>query len=67
MLQTIESINSTLNAFIWGVPAVSCILFTGILLSTRTKFIQFRKFGYALKNTIGRIFVKEEAKELLGV
>ena len=63
MLQTIESINSTLNAFIWGVPAVSIILFTGILLSCRTKFVQFRKFGYALKNTIGRMFTKEKAKE----
>lgn len=38
-----------------------CIIGVGLLLSFRTKFIQIRKFGYALKNTIGRIFKKEEA------
>ena len=63
MLQTIESINSTLNAFIWGVPAVSMILLTGIILTCRTKFVQFRKFGFALKNTLGRMFSKEKTKE----
>ena len=63
MYQTIESINSALNGFIWGVPAVSCILITGILLTCRTKGIQFRKFGYAIKNTIGRMFSKGTAKD----
>lgn len=61
MLQTIENINSAVNSFIWGVPAMICIIGVGLLLSFRTKFIQIRKFGYALKNTIGRIFKKENA------
>ncbi|MGN0333783.1 MAG: alanine/glycine:cation symporter family protein [Lachnospiraceae bacterium] len=63
MLQTIESINTAVNDFVWGVPAMICIIGVGLVLSCRTKFIQFRKFGYALKNSIGRIFSKEEAKE----
>ena len=63
MLQTIESINTAVNDFVWGVPAMICIIGVGLVLSFRTKFIQFRKFGYALKNSIGRIFHKEEAKE----
>lgn len=63
MLQTIESINSVINNFVWGVPAMVCIIGVGLVLSCRTGFIQFRKFGYALKNSIGRIFKKEEAKE----
>ena len=61
MLQAIEKINSAVNGFIWGVPAMICIIGVGLLLSFRTKFIQIRKFGYALKNTVGRIFKKEEA------
>ena len=61
MLQVIENINSAINSFIWGVPAMICIIGVGLLLSFRTRFIQIRKFGYALKNTIGRIFKKEEA------
>ena len=63
MLQTIENVNNALNNFIWGVPAMICIIGVGLVLSCRTKFIQFRKFGYAIKNSIGHIFIKEEAKE----
>ena len=61
MLKVIENINSIVNNFIWGVPAMICIIGVGLLLSFRTKFIQIRKFGYALKMTIGRIFEKKEA------
>lgn len=61
MLETIERINSAVNGFIWGVPAMICIIGVGLVLSCRTGFIQIRKFGHALKNTIGRIFEKKEA------
>ncbi len=40
-----------------------CIIGVGLVLSACTGFIQFRKFGYAIKNSIGRIFTKSEAKE----
>ncbi len=63
MLETITNVNTVLNNFIWGVPAMVCIIGVGLVLTCRTGFIQFRKFGYALKNTIGKIFSKEEAKE----
>lgn len=61
MLQTVEHINSIVNDFVWGVPAMVCIIGVGLVLSCRTGFIQFRKFGYALKNTIGKLFTKREA------
>ena len=63
MLQTIETINTAINDFVWGVPAMVCIIGVGLVLSLRTGFIQFRKFGYAMKNSIGRIFTKEKAKD----
>ena len=63
MLQTIENINSAVNSFVWGVPAMICIIGVGLVLSCRTKFIQIRKFGHALKMTIGRIFRKTEASD----
>lgn len=56
MLNTIESINSVVNNFIWGVPAMICIIGVGLILSFRTGFIQIRKFPYAIKSTIGKIF-----------
>lgn len=61
MLQIIEKTNAVVNDFIWGVPAMACIIGVGLLLSVETRFIQIRKFGYALKMTIGRIFKKSEA------
>ena len=44
MLHTIESINSVINDFIWGVPAMICIIGVGLYLSIRTRFLQIRKF-----------------------
>lgn len=63
MLEIIKSINDTVNNFIWGVPAMVCIIGVGLLLSFRTRFLQIRKFPYALKETIGRIFQKQTARE----
>ncbi|MDD3402359.1 MAG: sodium:alanine symporter family protein [Hespellia sp.] len=63
MLQTIETINSAVNNFIWGVPAMICIIGVGLFLSIRTNFIQIRKFPYAIQTTIGRIFRKKEASD----
>ena len=63
MLSTIETINTILNNFIWGVPAMACILGVGLYLAFRTRFIQVRKFAYAIKCTVGRIFRKREAHE----
>ncbi len=61
MLETIKSINDVVNGLVWGVPAMVCIIGVGILLSVRTGFIQFRKFPYAMKATLGKIFKKSEA------
>lgn len=63
MLETIESINKAVNNFVWGVPAMVCIIGVGLLLSYRTGFIQVRKFSYAMKSTIGKMFSKKDAQE----
>ena len=63
MLSTIENINNVVNNFIWGVPAMICIIGVGLYLSIRMGFIQIRKFTYAMKVTIGRIFRKREASD----
>lgn len=63
MLQMIETVNSAVNNFIWGVPAMVCIIGVGLFLSLRLRFIQIRKFPYAIKTTIGRMFRKREASD----
>lgn len=60
-METISSINKVINDFVWGAPAMICILGVGLYLSIRTRFIQIRKFGYAMKNTIGKMFSKASA------
>lgn len=63
MLSLIKEINSAVNNFIWGVPAMICIIGVGLVLSIRTGFLQIRKFPYAMKVTIGRMFKKKEAAD----
>lgn len=63
MLSTIESVNSVVNNFIWGVPAMICIIGVGLYLSIRTNFLQIRKFPYAMKVTLGRMMKKKEASD----
>ena len=63
MLETIEQVNSAVNGFIWGVPAMVCIIGIGLYLSIRTRFVQVRKFPLSMKNTIGKVFDKTKAKD----
>lgn len=63
MLSTIGAINNAVNNFIWGVPAMICIIGVGLVLSFRTRFLQIRKFPYAMKVTFGRMFKKREASD----
>ena len=63
MLSWIEIVNSAVNNFIWGVPAMICIIGVGLVLSFRTGFLQIRKFPYAMKVTLGRMLKKREASD----
>ena len=63
MLSIIESVNSAVNNFIWGIPAMICIIGVGLYLSIRTGFLQIRKFPYAMKVTMGRMLRKKEASD----
>ena len=63
MLEVIEQVNNAVNNFIWGVPAMICIIGVGLILSIRTRFLQIRKFPYAMKITFGRMFKKKEAAD----
>ena len=62
-MELIASINSAINSVVWGVPMLVLLVGGGILLTVRTFGVQFRKFGYAMRNTLGKVFSKTEAKE----
>ena len=59
LIKTIQ----TLNNIAWGPWMLILLVGTGVYLTVLLKGLQFHKFIYALKNTIGKIFVKAEAKE----
>ena len=60
---TISEIVGVLNGIAWGPWMLILLVGTGIYLSVRMGFLQVRKFGYAMKNTVGKIFKKQTAGE----
>jgi AGCS family alanine or glycine:cation symporter len=60
---SIETIVGKLNAIAWGPWMLLLLVGTGVYLSCRVGFIQFAKFGYTMRNTLGKVFKKTQAGE----
>lgn len=63
MLQTIESINNVVNNFIWGVPAMICIIGVGLYLSLRTGLSRSANSHMRLKPHWEEFLRKKEASD----
>ncbi len=59
-LEIVTKVNSAVNSFAWGPIMLLLLVGSGIYLTCRTGFIQVRKFGYIMKNTVGSLFRKDE-------
>ena len=55
-MAAIEHVNSIVNEFVWGWPALILLGFAGVFMTCSTKFFQLSHFGHWMKNTIGAIF-----------
>ncbi|MDD4439540.1 MAG: amino acid carrier protein, partial [Tissierellia bacterium] len=62
-METLMSINSVVNNFVWGPPILILIVGTGLYLSVKTGFFSITKLGYVLKNTLLKMFSKEQRGE----
>ena len=60
---TLNEIVNYLNGIAWGPWMLILLVGTGVFLTVRTGFLQFAKFGYAMKHTVGKIFKKQSAGE----
>ena len=60
---TFADLITYLNGIAWGPWMLLLLVGTGVYLSFRVGFIQFGKFGYVMKNTIGKVFTKHDAGE----
>lgn len=58
---TFSELIAKLDSWAWGPVMLVLLVGTGVYLSVRVGFIQFSKFGYAMKNTLGKMFHKQEA------
>ena len=58
---TLSEFITRLDDIAWGSVVLCLLVGVGLILSISTGFLQFRKFGYAMKNTIGKVFKKQKA------
>lgn len=63
IVEIISQFNRAVNDMVWGIPMMLLIIGTGLYFSIRTGFPQFRKFGYAMKNTVGKAFSYGKIKD----
>lgn len=47
---------SQMDTVIWGKPMLLLLLGTGIFMTVRLGFMQFRHFGWIIKQTVGKLF-----------
>ena len=59
-MEIVRTINDAVNSVVWGWPAMILILGVGLFLTLLLRGFQFRKFGYSMKQTVGRIFSKKK-------
>ncbi len=53
-METVQSILSTIDSFVWGPVMLILLVGTGIFLTIRTRFLGWRNLGYALKSGLGK-------------
>jgi len=51
-----------LNTVAWIYILLPCVFVGGLYFTIGTGAVQFRRFGYAMKNTVGKMFKKTEAE-----
>jgi AGCS family alanine or glycine:cation symporter len=62
-METLMKINSAVNGIVWGPLIIILIIGTGTYLSVMTKFFSITKLGYVLKNTLLKMFSKDDKGE----
>ena len=61
MMQAVSNFIHAFDNLVWGIPMLVLLLGTGIFLSARLGFLQFRRFGFIMKQTVGRLFSSRNA------
>lgn len=59
----LDFLTGTLNTVAWMYILLPCVAVGGLYFTIRNKGMQFTKFGYTMKNTIGKVFKKQTAAD----
>ena len=60
----ITTVNNAVNGVVWGIPALALLIGTGILMTILTKGFQFTRFGLWMRETIGKLFSRDNAQKI---
>ena len=58
-LEIVTLANGKANDFVWGPIMLALLVGTGVFLTFRTGWVQVRRFGYIMRNTVGSLFRKK--------
>lgn len=68
ILAIISEINTEIKNIVWGPIMLTLLIGAGLYLSIRTRFIQFTRFKFSIKYTIGSLFQKKQhEKDYAGI
>lgn len=62
-LELFTKVERSINGFVWGPIMLALLVGTGVFLTCRTGWVQVRRFGYIMKNTVGSLFRKKDARD----
>ena len=58
-LEIVMDVERAANSFVWGPIMLALLVGTGVFLTFRTGWVQVRRFGYIMRNTVGSLFRKK--------
>lgn len=62
-MERLLEINKVINEFVWGPPMLLLLVGTGIYFTVRTRFFSITRLGFVLKQTLLKIFKKDQSGE----
>ena len=65
MVSLIEQVNGFINSIVWGPYMLVFLVGAGVWYSFKTNFLQIRKFGFAMRETLMKFFDKPD-KDAVG-
>lgn len=63
MNMILDFITGPLNTIAWMYILLPCVAIGGLFFTIRNRGVQFTRFGYVIRNTLGKLFQKQTAKE----